>query len=61
MDALIQKIKEIESGQVGIVVYSPKNKSIVASHNSELSVPLASAAKVAIGFALAKWSQLPTT
>lgn len=41
-------------GQVGIVVYPTKYENIVASYNSELYVPLASAAKVAIGFAVAK-------
>ncbi|WP_212935762.1 serine hydrolase, partial [Bacillus hominis] len=46
--------KEIQTGQVGILVYSTKNGNIVASHNNELYVPLASAAKVAIGFVVAK-------
>ncbi|EJR54967.1 hypothetical protein IIM_01907 [Bacillus cereus VD107] len=39
MQTVIEKIKEIQSGQVGIVVYSTKYESIVASYNSELYVP----------------------
>ncbi|PEC22137.1 serine hydrolase [Bacillus cereus] len=54
METVIRKIKEIQTGQVGILVYSTKNGNIVASHNNELYVPLASAAKVAIGFVVAK-------
>lgn len=54
MQAVISKIKEIQIGQVGILVYSTKNGNIVATHNNELYVPLASAAKVAIGFAVAR-------
>ncbi len=54
MQTVIEKIKEIQSGQIGLVVYSTKYENIVASYNSELYVPLASAAKVAIGFAVAK-------
>lgn len=54
MQAVIKKIKEIQIGQVGILVYSTKNGNIVATHNNELYVPLASAAKVAIGFAVAR-------
>ncbi|EOO21183.1 serine hydrolase [Bacillus cereus] len=54
MQAVIKKIKEIQIGQVGILVYSTKNGNIVATHNNELYVPLASAAKVAIGFTVAK-------
>ncbi|KFN04323.1 class A beta-lactamase [Bacillus clarus] len=54
MHTVIRKIKEIQSDQVGILVYSTKNENIVASHNSEQYVPLASAAKVAIGFVVAK-------
>ncbi|MED1410983.1 MULTISPECIES: serine hydrolase [Bacillus] len=54
METVIRKIKEIQTGQVGILVCSTKNGNIVAAHNNELYVPLASAAKVAIGFAVAK-------
>ncbi|PEX00640.1 hypothetical protein CN446_00875 [Bacillus cereus] len=54
MQDVIGKIKEIQSGQVGVIVYSIKYENIIASYNNELYVPLASAAKVAIGFAVAK-------
>ncbi|MEX0137087.1 serine hydrolase [Bacillus nitratireducens] len=54
MQDVIGKIKEIQSGQVGVIVYSTKYENIIASYNNELYVPLASAAKVAIGFAIAK-------
>ncbi|MES9665176.1 hypothetical protein COK06_24480 [Bacillus cereus] len=54
MQDVIGKIKEIQSGQVGVIVYSTKYENIIASYNNELYVPLASAAKVAIGFAVAK-------
>ncbi|WP_166703769.1 serine hydrolase [Bacillus albus] len=53
MQTVIEKIKEIQSGQVGVIVYSTKYENIIASYNNELHVPLASAAKVAIGFAVA--------
>ncbi|QUG84407.1 serine hydrolase [Bacillus nitratireducens] len=54
METVIQKMKEIQSGHVGVAIYSTKNERIVASYNSELYIPLASSAKVAIGFAVAK-------
>ena len=38
-------MKEIQSDHVGIAIYSTKNNRIVASYNSELNIPLASAAK----------------
>ncbi|GAB6612585.1 MULTISPECIES: serine hydrolase [Bacillus] len=53
METVIEKMKEIQSGQLGVVVYSTKYDNIIASYNNELYVPLASAAKVAIGFAVA--------
>ncbi|WP_459502938.1 serine hydrolase [Bacillus sp. C1] len=53
MEEAIKKIKEIKSGQVGIVVYSAKSQNIVALYNDDILVPLASAAKIAIGFAVA--------
>ncbi|TCJ81999.1 UNVERIFIED_ORG: beta-lactamase family protein [Bacillus cereus] len=52
METVIEKMKEIQFGQLGVVVYSTKNDNIIASYNNELYVPLASAAKVAIGFAV---------
>ncbi|MHC2834026.1 beta-lactamase class A [Bacillus sp. F9_6S_D1_P_5] len=53
MQTVIEKIKEIQSGQVGVIVYSTKYENIIASYNNELHVSLASAAKVAIGFTVA--------
>ncbi|CAM4346472.1 serine hydrolase [Bacillus albus] len=53
MQTVIEKIKEIQSGQVGLVVYSTKYDNIIAYYNNDLYIPLASAAKVAIGFAVA--------
>ncbi|PFM14740.1 hypothetical protein COC45_23890 [Bacillus cereus] len=54
METVIQKMKEIQSDQVGISIYSTKSNRIVASYNSELNIPLASAAKVVIGFVVAQ-------
>ncbi|TXR60869.1 hypothetical protein DM800_23590 [Bacillus sp. AY18-3] len=53
MQTVIERMKEIQSGQVGVIVSSTKFEDIIASYNNELYVPLASAAKVAIGFAVA--------
>ncbi|MBE7103736.1 serine hydrolase [Bacillus cereus] len=53
METVIQKMKEIQFGHVGVAIYSTKNERIVASYNGELYIPLASAAKVAIGFVVA--------
>lgn len=53
MQTVIERMKEIQSGQVGVIVSSTKYEDIIASYNNELYVPLASAAKVAIGFAVA--------
>ncbi|TCW57974.1 beta-lactamase family protein [Bacillus thuringiensis] len=53
MQTIIEKMKEMQSGQLGVIVYSTKYDNIIASYNNELYVPLASAAKVAIGFAVA--------
>lgn len=55
MQEVIEKLKEIESGEVGIIIYSQKKQSVVSTFNKELEVPLASSAKVAIGFCIAKW------
>lgn len=54
METVIQKMKEIQSDHVGIAIYSTKSNRIVASYNSALNIPLASAAKVVIGFVVAK-------
>ncbi|AYF06878.1 MULTISPECIES: serine hydrolase [Bacillus] len=53
MQTIIEKMKEMQSGQLGVIVYSTKYDNIIASYNNELYVPLASAAKLAIGFAVA--------
>ena len=55
MNKVIDKLKEIDIGEVGINIYSSKEQRIDTSLNSELIVPLASAAKVAIAFCVAKW------
>ncbi|MFX3675172.1 MAG: serine hydrolase [Paenisporosarcina sp.] len=55
MQKVIEKLKEVESNEVGIIIYSNMEQKIVSSFNSEIKVPLASAAKVAIGFCIAKW------
>ncbi|MGE7886978.1 serine hydrolase [Bacillus cereus] len=54
METVINKIKEIQSNYVGMEIYSTKNNRIVASYNSELNIPLASAAKLVIGFVVTK-------
>lgn len=54
MQKVIEKLLEIEVGEVGIVVYSDFKEEIVCSINEGLSVPLASSAKVAIGFCVSK-------
>ncbi|MET1014198.1 MAG: serine hydrolase [Paenisporosarcina sp.] len=55
MKHIIQKLKEIDSPDVGILVYSIKEQRIISSLNSEMTVPLASAAKLAIAFCVANW------
>lgn len=54
METVIQKMKEIQVGHVGVAIYSTKNECIIISYNSELYIPLASAAKVVIGFVAAQ-------
>lgn len=54
MDSVIEKLKEIETGEVGIIIFSELKKDIICSLNDELIVPLASAAKVGIAFWIAK-------
>ncbi|MGE8203930.1 serine hydrolase [Heyndrickxia sp. NPDC080065] len=54
MQKILQKLSEIESGEIGIIVYSQLKQEIVCSFNKELSVPLASASKVAIAFCIVK-------
>ncbi|OPA22174.1 hypothetical protein BHL47_27650 [Bacillus cereus] len=50
METVINKIKEVQSNYVGMAIYSTKDNRIVASYNNELNIPLASAAKLVIGF-----------
>jgi Beta-lactamase enzyme family len=57
LDRIIDKLKEIDTGQAGILIYSTKDQKMKTSWNAELPVPLASAAKVAIGFCMAKWAE----
>lgn len=54
MEKVLEKIKEIESGEVGIIIYSPISQDVLLSLNKGLLIPLASAAKVAIAFCIAK-------
>lgn len=55
MNRIIDKLNEIETGQAGIMIYSIKEQKMLASWNAGLTVPMASAAKVAIGYCMAKW------
>ncbi|MEH7444201.1 serine hydrolase [Bacillus sp. JJ1122] len=55
MESVIEKLKEIQTGEVGISIYSESTREMICSWNSGLIVPLASAAKVGIGFCIAKW------
>jgi hypothetical protein len=57
LNRVIDKLEEIKIGETGIIIYSTKQQKIQASWNSGLTVPLASAAKVAIGFCMAKWAE----
>ncbi|SES07033.1 serine hydrolase [Psychrobacillus sp. OK032] len=54
MENVLEKIKELESGEVGIIIYSQVKQDILLSLNKGLLVPLASAAKVAIAFCIAR-------
>lgn len=54
MEKVLEKLEELESGEVGIVIYSQVKQDIVLSLNKGLLVPLASAAKVAIAFCIVK-------
>ncbi len=55
MIKVIDKLKEIDSGEIGLILFSSKEHRYDIALNSELTVPLASAAKVAIAFCVAKW------
>ena len=54
MEKVLEKIEEIKSGEVGIIIYSQVKQEILLSLNADLLLPLASAAKVAIAFCIAK-------
>lgn len=54
MENVVDQLKQLKSGEVGIVVYSPVKQEIILALNEGLVVPLASAAKVAIAFCIAK-------
>ncbi|MED1864448.1 serine hydrolase [Fictibacillus nanhaiensis] len=55
MERVVTSLKTVESDQVGIIIYSTKLQEVVCSFNSNLIVPLASAAKVVIGYCVTKW------
>lgn len=55
IETVLKKLNEIQIGDIGIQVYSTKEEIHKLSYNSDHIVPLASAAKVAIGFCVAKW------
>ncbi|MGD6874265.1 serine hydrolase [Sutcliffiella horikoshii] len=55
MNKIIDKLKEIDTGEIGVILFSSKEQRYETSLNSELTVPLASAAKVAIAYCVAKW------
>ncbi|MFD1737818.1 serine hydrolase [Bacillus salitolerans] len=54
MKNVIGKLSEIKNGEVGMIIFSDLKQEIIMSVNEELTVPLASAAKVAIAFCVAK-------
>ncbi|TFB13465.1 hypothetical protein E3U55_15950 [Filobacillus milosensis] len=54
MQNIIDKISEIEFGDIGVIAYSEFNQEKVISINEKLSVPLASAGKVAIAYCVAQ-------
>jgi Beta-lactamase enzyme family len=53
--SVLEKLKEIESGEVGINIYSTKEQKNIIFLNNDMKVPLASAGKVVLGFCIAKW------
>jgi hypothetical protein len=55
LENVLNKLKEIQEGTVGISVYSTDKSIFLDSMNEEMTIPLASAAKVAIGFCIAGW------
>ncbi|KZE69256.1 hypothetical protein AWM68_03030 [Fictibacillus phosphorivorans] len=55
MHKVLETLKNVKTDQVGIIIYSTKQKKIALSLNPELILPLASAAKVIVGFCVARW------
>ncbi|MEI5907918.1 serine hydrolase [Bacillus spongiae] len=51
----LEVLKPITTGDYGAVVYSIKDNKQLFSQNSNMVVPLASAGKLLIGLAIAKW------
>lgn len=54
MNNIIDKLNKIELGEAGIIIYSNLNREIACSFKKDLSIPLASAAKVVIGYCVAR-------
>lgn len=54
MEKVLDKLKQLETGEIGVIVYSQNKHEILLSLNEKLVVPLASAAKVAIAFCVVK-------
>ncbi|WLD93382.1 serine hydrolase [Alkalihalobacillus sp. AL-G] len=55
MNKIIEKMKEIRPGQAGVIVFDTETKQVINSYKPELIVPLASAAKIGVGYCVAKW------
>ena len=54
MENIIEKLKEIKQGEIGITLYLTTEDKILLTLNKDLIVPLASAAKIAIAFCVVK-------
>ncbi|WP_261134822.1 class A beta-lactamase-related serine hydrolase [Bacillus sp. Marseille-Q3570] len=55
MQKVIDRLDEIDSSDVGMIIYSTDKREKISVYNSDITVPLASAAKVAVGFCIAYW------
>lgn len=53
MNQVLNKLNEIQQGLIGIKVYCTKSNDFLNSINPEMTIPLASAAKIAIGYCVA--------
>ncbi|TYS19821.1 serine hydrolase [Rossellomorea vietnamensis] len=53
MNQVLAKLNEIQQGQIGIKVYCTRSNGFLDSINPEMTIPLASAAKIAIGYCAA--------